>query len=126
MPKNHKWYVHVFRTPIAIAINIFDSFFIYWIVDLARFNDTWSMLFKRNCEPLLEYGRPVYTLTNVDDIFKLVDKNQVSTIKDDDILALVFSGSRWFAIKIPSGKKLDGEVIEQQGREYHAFWDRYV
>mmetsp|Transcript_20106 Transcript_20106/g.36329 ORF Transcript_20106/g.36329 Transcript_20106/m.36329 type:complete len:387 (-) Transcript_20106:335-1495(-) len=90
----------------------------------ARFNDTWSMLFKRNCEPLLEYGRPVYTLTHVDDIFKLVDKNQVSTIKDDDILALVFSGSRWFAIKIPSGKKLDGEVIEQQGREYHAFWDR--
>ena len=84
------------------------------------------MLFQRNCEPLREYGRPVYTLTHVDDIFKLAGNNHVSTINDDDILTLVFSGSRWFVMKIPSGKKLDWEVIEQEGREFHAFWDRYV
>mmetsp|Transcript_33482 Transcript_33482/g.61658 ORF Transcript_33482/g.61658 Transcript_33482/m.61658 type:complete len:435 (-) Transcript_33482:113-1417(-) len=89
-----------------------------------RNDNTWSMIYESNCKPLIEYGRPVYALTSYHDALKEEFKNEVTTIEDDDILALIFTGSRWFVMQFSAAKRLDQDYMERRGNEFHAFWDR--
>ena len=85
-----------------------------------NYNDSWSILYNRQCKHLHEYGRPAYTLQHTGDILNY-------NIQDEDIVNLVFSGSRWFAIKIEGGRKFgiqaSLDAMEVRGVEYHAFWE---
>lgn len=83
-------------------------------------NDTWSLLHKHNCEPLREYGRPVYALTNYDSFFASAEENEVADISDDDLLVLVFSGARWFVMKFDGEKNWThkNDQLARRGLEY--------
>mmetsp|Transcript_27009 Transcript_27009/g.46065 ORF Transcript_27009/g.46065 Transcript_27009/m.46065 type:complete len:646 (-) Transcript_27009:335-2272(-) len=87
-----------------------------------NYNDTWSMLFNRQCGYLQEYGRPVYSLENIGDAQKII-KHKMKYLNDDDIFNLIYQGSRWFAVRLPGGKHLEIEDIEHKSREFHAFWE---
>lgn len=85
------------------------------------FNYTWHVIYRDTCEPVHLYGRSVYTLTHMDAMHKFA--NNFTTVHDDDLLLLIYSGSRWFGTKLRGGKNWTIDQIEQKGNEYHAFWD---
>ena len=63
-------------------------------------NESWSVLYRRDCKHVFQYGRPVYTLQFTDSIH-MVDN-------------LVYSGARWFGIMFRGGKNMAIEEIEQR------------
>mmetsp|Transcript_7622 Transcript_7622/g.16602 ORF Transcript_7622/g.16602 Transcript_7622/m.16602 type:complete len:508 (+) Transcript_7622:542-2065(+) len=87
------------------------------------FNDVWSIIYHEDCEPVQEYGRPVYALIQSDDVRNVTEANMYN-VSQDDLITLVFSGSRWFVHNIRSGKNVSFEDREKFAKEYHAFWDR--
>lgn len=88
----------------------------------ASFNDTWYAIPTPDCEPLLEYNRPVYQLSHESDVFKT--SNNVVTASNDDIIYLVYSGSRWFGIVVKGGANMTIDQAVNIAEEFHAFWDR--
>ncbi|KAL9178938.1 hypothetical protein ACHAXT_011911 [Thalassiosira profunda] len=92
---------------------------------LGSLSDSWALMLRPDCSPLVAYGRPVYTLTNIDDEHRVGTGNDANiTIGDSDEINLVYSGSRWFGAFIVDGKTMPLEFKLQFAREYHAFWDR--
>lgn len=92
---------------------------------LEDYNDIWSVIHTPDCKPLLEYGRPVYTLLHIDDLFKNPTMNSANvTFRDEDFFSLVYSGSRWFGARIVNGTNQSPEFLESYAAEFHAFWDR--
>lgn len=62
--------------------------------------------------PISLYGRPAYYYEN--------NTNPNITVGENDTLALIYSGSRYFAMSIP---KTPTDDPYTRAREYHAFWD---
>ncbi|KAL7539202.1 hypothetical protein ACHAXR_009093 [Thalassiosira sp. AJA248-18] len=83
---------------------------------IGKYNDTWVPLVNNDCKHLLEYRRPIYTLTNLDNIYKIDNDLQI-VLQPDDMW------SRWRAANFRRGKTLGIDAIEAIGREFHGFWD---
>lgn len=88
----------------------------------ADYNDTWYVVYSRDCETVRAYGRPVYALTRIDHAYKIA--NGVTTLHDDDMVYLMFAGSRWIVILYKGGKSQSLDDLKQQALESHPFWDR--
>eukprot|EP00580_Thalassiosira_gravida_P005882 CAMPEP_0201654886 /NCGR_PEP_ID=MMETSP0493-20130528/45732_1 /ASSEMBLY_ACC=CAM_ASM_000838 /TAXON_ID=420259 /ORGANISM="Thalassiosira gravida, Strain GMp14c1" /LENGTH=425 /DNA_ID=CAMNT_0048131459 /DNA_START=779 /DNA_END=2056 /DNA_ORIENTATION=- len=85
-------------------------------------NASWSFKYSRDCGYLLEYDRPLYTLRN-DETYTFTNDTEEAVLNEEDIVNLVFTGSRWFARRYIGGKKLTPDQVEYRAIEYHAFWD---
>ena len=81
----------------------------------------WSRLFNSKCGYLMEHGRPVYNLHEIDD-FSYINASAVA-VTDNDVVNIIYSGSRWMIATLPGGKLMNGTAIENRASEYHAFWD---
>ncbi|KAL7549894.1 hypothetical protein ACHAWF_013153 [Thalassiosira exigua] len=91
--------------------------------DSAKHDHAWSLVYTSDCHPLLEYGRPVYSLVNhLDDAWSL--PHNITGIHEDDLIDLIYSGSRWLVVNIKGGKNYTPGALEYKSLEYHAFWDK--
>ena len=116
--------VHIFHTNTQLEIILHINLTQYLSFSFsAKFNETWSLLHNADCEVLYSYDRPVYTLTHIDDAFKMISVNDVLTLQDADLVNLVFAGSRWFIMRLVGGRNLTLNELQQLGSEFHAFWD---
>ena len=107
---------------------------------IGQFNVTWSLLYNRECKYVNEYSRPVYVskvllfaslfvkhtktytrcssqiLKNMSDMLN----NGITAIDKNDVLDIVFTGSRWVGIKVEQALTLDEEDLILSEIEYHA------
>ncbi len=67
---------------------------------------TWSVAFEENCEYVHEYGRPIYTMIESSGGTAPIELNE------DDRATLIYSGSRWLAMKKEDAKNLTREELQ--------------
>mmetsp|Transcript_8257 Transcript_8257/g.17580 ORF Transcript_8257/g.17580 Transcript_8257/m.17580 type:complete len:512 (+) Transcript_8257:1-1536(+) len=77
-------------------------------------NDTWYLTFIDEANFFVSYDRPVYTYL----------KGLNVSVEDQDILTLLYAGSRWFGMVFEDGKIRDQSYWLQYGKEFHAFWEK--
>ena len=75
-------------------------------------------MFDESCNPLNEYGRPIYGLNNLTNASS--DELPFEADTAIDKMALIFSGSRWLLIRKEGAGNLTTEELKELRSDYHA------
>lgn len=95
-------------------LDVFPHFGLFFFQD---FNDTWRIAWVDILEkkPFFTYERPVYVYEGGWSNF---------TIPKDDIVIMIYGGSRWFGAYYDGMASIGKEGWVDYITEFHAFWDR--